>query len=83
MSPLERTIIQIKEYLSVPHDTEELSTRYKYTLTALEPYKPGSPEHKVLSKFRDSLLKELRKLRKGKTIEQMDEETLTKLEAQE
>ena len=60
---------------------DALSHAYKVANNRLVDYRPTSPDHKLLTKFRDSLLKQIKSLRTTPSIEELDAVTLAKLES--
>lgn len=72
---IEHLKLQVDAFNISEHtSSEDLSNAFKIAKTHQEDYKPTQPEFKLLERFKNALLKQIRSNRKGKSIEQLDAE---------
>lgn len=69
---MERLVYDMERFNTDTDSTEKLSHAFKVAKTCQEFHKPASSEFKELEKFKKVVLKQLKSLQKGPTIEEMD-----------
>jgi len=60
--------------------TSELSDLFKNANTQQSLHKPNSPEHTLIKKFSESVMKEIKSRRSGTSLAEHDKLTLAKME---